>query len=184
MSKIYGVSGYARVGKDTFADILQDLNPNLSRFSFAKKLKQLLQPLIWDTLGIDVFTSDDRQKKIIRPILVAYGEAARAIDENFWIKKILPEVEESLLRGKDVIITDVRYSNEASWVQSYSKHCLIGLMRHGVDAPNKEEMISVPKVFELCDKIIQWPDFSAQNGLSSVKELEELKAIVSTATKE
>lgn len=179
---VYGISGYARVGKDSFAEILAreifERSGNRPEvFSFARSLKKIIDPFLIENFGISAFTQLDEKKKIIRPMLVGFGESARNISQNFWINKIAPDVKQRISSGLDVIITDVRYQNEAWWVKSFDKSKVIGLIRHGVFAPNKEESESIPQVFELADQIIQWPVISPSQE-SSVLDSEELRRVV------
>ena len=182
MVTLYGISGYARVGKDSFAEILADellrnTGKHPKRFSFARKLKELLDPFLMETLGISAFTTDDEKKKIIRPILVSVGEAARKINPNFWINKIAPEVKATLDSGLQAIVTDVRYDNEAEWVHSFADSKVIGLIRNGISAPNNEEAQSIPLVFEMADSIIKWPEISHSQEMSVIG-CEELVSVV------
>ena len=182
MATLYGISGYARVGKDSFAEILaHELykrdGRSPKRYSFARALKEMLDPFSTEHLGISAFTTDDDKKKIIRPTLVGLGESARKITENFWVNKIAPKVQESLAQGFDCVVTDVRYQNEALWIKSFENSRIFGLIRHGVSAPNNEEAQSIPLVFELADEIIKWPEISHSEEMS-VLSCEELRSVV------
>jgi len=122
--KLIAFSGVARVGKNSFANSLQetlkDFAPNLKvqQFSFAESLRQELFHFINDNFNIDVFTEDEEEKAIIRPILIAYGNAKRAQTNNqYWIEKLHKRIERS---DCDIaIITDLRYAenekDELGW---------------------------------------------------------------------
>ena len=90
---IFGIAAFARSGKDTFAKILKNISKekyglDSEIISFANALKKALDPWLIEEFGISAFTQDEHEKKIIRPILVAWGEAKRQINPNYWISKV------------------------------------------------------------------------------------------------
>lgn len=117
--KIIGISGAARSGKDTFADLLIEIltekGIKCSKTSFAKQLKIECKDFVEKTLGIDIFTEDSVEKSIIRPLLVTWGtHVRRRLDEDIWIKHL----ESSLCEDQVTIVTDVRFQNEFDWLKS------------------------------------------------------------------
>ena len=122
---IIGIAGPARSGKDTFAnalvEIFLEMGINCQKTSFAKQLKEECRDFMISKLGIDSFTNDDREKEIIRPLLVTWGtHVRRKLDENVWIKS----VESSLDKSKLTIVSDVRYENELDWVKNNGGYCV------------------------------------------------------------
>lgn len=116
--KIIGISGAARSGKDTFADCLIDiLNENgvkAKKMSFANQLKLEVRDFLRQTIGIDSFTQDDEEKKIIRPFLVTWGtEVRRKQNPNIWIESVEKQLQDDCIN----IITDVRFENEMNWLK-------------------------------------------------------------------
>jgi len=116
--KIIGISGAARSGKDTFADCLIDiLNQNgikAKKMSFANQLKLEVRDFLRQTIGIDAFTQDDEEKKIIRPFLVTWGtEVRRKQNPNIWIESVEKQLQDDCVN----IITDVRFENEMDWLK-------------------------------------------------------------------
>lgn len=127
---ILGISGRARVGKDLFAGMLAEELYSLSgrRFTlmaYAHGLKLRVQEdfdLSYEQLwGDEKETYDKRYVKTRTPeetywtareILQSYGEFFRSVDELFWVKHLFRVMEEK--EYKDVIVTDVRYPNEAA----------------------------------------------------------------------
>jgi hypothetical protein len=119
---IIGVSGYARVGKDTFADQLVS-QQGFTKMSFADPMRKALltlNPLItlggsyvplasavrmigWDSLKTE---SPD-----VRPLLQRLGtEVGRNMfGDNFWVDLALKEAA----KHEDVVFADVRFKNEA-----------------------------------------------------------------------
>ena len=79
--KLIGVGGYARAGKDMFvkiaSKILSDNGYKTKKFAFADELKHDLDPWLCEKYGISAWTTNDAEKALIRPILVAHGCAKR-----------------------------------------------------------------------------------------------------------
>jgi len=135
---IIGITGKARSGKDTFAEMLAEQLYELSRkkfvlMAYATELKQRCQRdfnLSWDQLwGDDKEAADHRYPKPLstndpedtlefwtgREILQAYGQFFRTIDYNFWVKALFTSIEDK--EYSNVIVTDVRHPNEADPVR-------------------------------------------------------------------
>ena len=53
-----------------------------------------------------------------REIMQAYGEFHRSIDVNYWVKKVVDKIEKECY--SNVIITDIRYPNELSAINTFS----------------------------------------------------------------
>jgi ribosomal silencing factor RsfS len=156
---IIGISGYARTGKDTFGislqRILKTYKINCELIAFANVLKEDLDGFLLEKFNISAFTKKDEEKFLIRPILVAYGESKRNQSPNYWIDQIKEKVKNKL-----IIITDVRYENEARWVID-SGGFLIHLNRQRddgsyIEAPNPQEAKNNPKVENLASLKIVW----------------------------
>jgi len=137
---IIGISGKARSGKDTFADMLatelnKDAYPPYVLMAFANELKLKCQAdfdLTWEQLwGEDKEVQDKRYLKpgihrdlethdkvdvywTAREIMQNYGAFYRTIDNEFWVKHLFKIIEEK--EYTNVIITDVRYINEADYI--------------------------------------------------------------------
>lgn len=159
---IIGLAGYARVGKNTAADML----PAFTQLAFADRLRQMttyLDPLL---------TIKDHDKYIIpvnkhghytelvntygyewvkdntdaREFMVRLGAGARnLLDPDVWI---LP-VKQRLLReeGEDFVVTDVRYINEVKMIKNLGGQVWY-ISRPGYGAANDEERGSVGRILE------------------------------------
>jgi hypothetical protein len=118
---IVGLSGYARVGKDTVGAFLV-AEHGFRRVAFADELRSFLydlNPLIpilnggpnrvaplVDALGWDLA----KQRDEVRALLQRIGtECVRKRDPDFWIRTALRDVDDR----DDIVITDVRFPNEA-----------------------------------------------------------------------
>lgn len=148
---IIGVTGYARVGKDTAARGL----PGYQRRAFADALKLECRAFCLSAYKIDPNTDDAREKALIRWLLVGHGETMRRLNPRYWID----HVEASMMRevtgpmtGKTVdleripakwVITDVRYRNEAEWVEAQGGiNILIIRPNHGPANPTEAASIA------------------------------------------
>ncbi|WP_406324101.1 hypothetical protein [Streptomyces niveus] len=140
-----GIIGRARVGKDTAGEWFVK-NRGYKRVSFADPLRELalrLNPIV-DVIdyGDDVEvlselvdrrgweTAKDRNPEV-RRILQELGAGVRAIDPEFWLRTALAKVTEANENGQPVVITDVRYPNEADSLRRVGFH-LVHIDRPGV----------------------------------------------------
>jgi hypothetical protein len=111
-----------RVGKDSFAFSLQRhlsevVLPSVQRFSFANALRQECSESFNFRSSlpyVDFWTDDPELKeKVVRPILLAWGQARRYQDINYWAHKTRRAVYTLLKRDLQfAIITDWRFPNE------------------------------------------------------------------------
>lgn len=126
---IVGITGKAGAGKDTIADRLVT-EWGFKKLSFAAPLKAVLLK-IDPILGMDIFQpghtitlsealkkfgGEDGVKKLYpsyRKYLQKLGtEGIRAIDEDFWIKAAIKEIDKED-RDARLVFTDCRFPNEA-----------------------------------------------------------------------
>jgi len=119
MKKIIGIAGNARSGKDTVGacikDIFEKKGHQVAVVSFASTLRDELNSFCLEKLGISSYTTDDEEKKIIRPLLVCWGtEIRRAIDEAYWIKALHATMNDDKTL---YIITDMRFVNEYDFIK-------------------------------------------------------------------
>ncbi|MEU3285588.1 hypothetical protein [Streptomyces longwoodensis] len=142
-----GIIGRANVGKDTagewfveqrgyrrvaFADPLKEaalrLDPYVSgeieRTEYgAEQLSDIVRLHGWEA-------AKDRYPEV-RRILQELGASIRAIDEDFWLRLALAKTREANDAGVPVVITDVRYRNEAASLVRAGFH-LLHIDRPGV----------------------------------------------------
>jgi hypothetical protein len=120
---LIGLTGYAQVGKDTFASILVE-KYGYRRIAFADTirsflyevnpmvgcspsgyLKELVNLVGWDKA---------KQEPQVRRLLQDTGVAARTlIGEDVWISAALADLDPS----EKVVVTDVRFKNEAEMIR-------------------------------------------------------------------
>ncbi|WP_329168309.1 hypothetical protein OG709_29910 [Streptomyces sp. NBC_01267] len=130
-----GIIGRARVGKDTAGQWLID-NRGYRRVSFADPLKEAalkLDPIVWtSSSGLDVERMREtvardgwelaKEEPEVRRILQELGSSIRAIDPDFWLRTALAKVTAANEDGVPVVITDVRYPNEAASLKAAGFH--------------------------------------------------------------
>lgn len=167
MGNLIGITGFARSGKDTFyelsASYLETINKKSKRFAFADVLKSECDELTLKHTGISCFTSDDREKFLIRPLLVAYGtHLRRELNPNCWIDGIKSEVSSSLEILDFVFITDVRFKNEADWILSQGG-CVVNVVREGVGPANPDESSQSELISPLVGHTLTWPTFGEES---------------------
>jgi len=161
---VFGIAGVARCGKDTLGKhLISKLNKNslpCINISFASALKMDLDLFLKEKLKISAFTENNTEKDLIRPLLVTYGtDVCRRIDPDFWIKRIDKKVKSSIQNKIIVIITDVRYENEAKWIKQNGGF-IIHLSRIGQKPANFQEKVNDPILKKISDYKIKWKTFS------------------------
>lgn len=125
--EILGLSGWARNGKDTVADHLIS-KYGYERISFAAPMKEALYRLnpkitinnVVSTpirIGVDIYGWDDLKTHgpEVRELLQRFGtEVGREMfGEDFWVNAAIDSIED----GSKVIVSDVRYPNEADAIK-------------------------------------------------------------------
>jgi hypothetical protein len=122
---IIGLTGYAQSGKDTVAKILVE-NYGYTRVAFADKIREFLyetNPMYDSIAGEPVFVKAKvdrdgwevaKQSPHIRRLLQNSGVAARKLfGEDFWVNQVF----KSINPADNIVITDVRFSNEAEAIK-------------------------------------------------------------------
>lgn len=137
MVKLIGLSGYARSGKDTVGDYLVK-HHGFVKVSFAEPMRQALLALnpylqssnAWIGEGVrlqDVihaygwdgykgsFWGDD-----IRGLMQRFGTEVgrKQFGEDFWVDKASKLIDTYLWQDMNVVITDMRFVNEAKAVEA------------------------------------------------------------------
>lgn len=157
-----GIGGLARAGKDTLAlnlkqIIEEDMGVEVKIYSFARAIRDGLDDLLTENLGISAFTDDTAEKVIIRPIMVAFGESMKARHgDNVWSDIVFEQIKKDKCFP---IIPDVRFDFEVSRIQGTNGQ-VIHLLRNGNEVPpNQTEALNDPKVARLADLNHTWPNY-------------------------
>lgn len=114
--RLIGLTGFAGAGKDTVALLFERL-AGYKPYAFAKPLKQAL-----DVLGIREPADRAQKEALIPGRNYSYRTAAqrlgtewaRSLDPDFWINLATDFVQ----KNDRVVISDVRFENEANMVRS------------------------------------------------------------------
>lgn len=143
-----GITGRAGAGKDTFASMLREHLDNYmiisARFALADALKLAAVSLfnvdhmdIYDRKYKEVKREGEFSELSIREMLQRLGTCVRKeFGEDFFIRNLRDTIE-SYSAAEAILVTDVRYQNEAAWILSHPKSLLISVDRPGtVDGTN------------------------------------------------
>jgi len=115
---VIGFAGKARSGKDTAGKYLVDEYQFL-RYSFAQPLKDAAK-IMFHLTDKQVEQKEKPAEpwgKSPRELYQKLGtDVARSIDVNVWVKGA--EIFKKENPGRSIVITDVRFSNEAYWIRN------------------------------------------------------------------
>ena len=140
---IIGFAGFARAGKDTCADMVKAMFPDVyTRSAFANRLKYecgLMLSMVEDDFP-DL--REDEGKIKYRDFLVFWGKFRRKQQEDYWIKNL--ECDGCRVTSR-TIISDVRYPNEADWIHK-NKGIVIYVSRPSAVPANSEEHYTVNEI--------------------------------------
>jgi hypothetical protein len=177
---IIGLSGFARVGKDEMCRIClahaKAFGFEVSyRHSFADALKKECQLFLDMTFpGKYDVINNTADKVFWRDLLVTWGERCRAIDPDYWIKRLLENPTGAKLLSDDPktlhVITDARYPNEAAWIKDDLGGQVVRLSRTGFGPANSVEEKSIKEIDD------QW--LYDHHVLNSYKSLELFEAAI------
>jgi len=179
---VIGISGYARSGKDTLANILKSsFTENKMKakiFSFAFALKNDIDSFCLSKIGISAFTEDTDQKSKIRPMLISYGQVQRgASSGTYWLKKLKPEIDQFFENGGDVaVVSDLRFKefefDETDFIKSYKNNAIVTIsriMENGMlnVAAHESELENLPRISKIADFELTWNTNNNKNELTS-----------------
>lgn len=120
---LIGLSGYARSGKDTMAELLC-LNYDFNRISFADPMRDAMYKLnpyvdgvirladLVDDHGWDVAKSKDEARRLLQVFGTEVGR--EMFGGNFWIDQAFKQIDPAA----NVVIADVRFPNEADAIKA------------------------------------------------------------------
>ncbi len=127
---IIGMTGPAGCGKDTAAmALVRQLG--FKRFSFAAPIKEALNAMFgwtpaqwldreWKEESIPGF-----REQSPRTLAQSLGtEWARDLDPDFWVKLMRFHLLDGGCEYERVVISDVRFPNEATWIRDHGGHII------------------------------------------------------------
>jgi dephospho-CoA kinase len=131
---IVGLVGLKQSGKTTIADYLVS-KYNFVQLSFADNLKKACQIIFHFTdnqvNGDEKEIIDQRWNKTPRQILQYVGTNLFRdnFDSQIWIKSLALSIDQLIKQNINIVIADVRFINEAKFIQSYDNSYLIRIER-------------------------------------------------------
>lgn len=197
-TNIIGLSGVARSGKDTFALILSNQLKNrgyrVKTLAIAAPLKDMCADFCKEHLNIDVWSNDDKEKDIIRPFLVWFGDAKRKMSNGrFWIDLANKEINKIKSSGEYdyIIITDVRYQvyeqDEVYWLFKQLNASLVHItqmliLKDGKKTellpPNEHEAKNNPYIQQMSNYKIVWDKVKSDDLLNEPSLNEHVEKFV------
>lgn len=161
MSAIIGITGYAQHGKDTIGQRLVDRH-GFARYAFADQLREMLYRLdpivdcgtgesyqgLIDTVGYE----EAKKLPEVRRLLQVLGtECVRdIIGQDAWVNALWNKVVPGgVMRTGPVVITDVRFPNEAESIWAHGGY-VVRVTRPGfengipTDHPSEAHVASLP----------------------------------------
>jgi hypothetical protein len=138
MPLLIGLTGRARVGKDTAASFLAN-DYLLKRYAFAQPIKDAAEAM---GFARSVYDNDDMKERVIQGLGVSYRrilqtlgtEWGRSLNPDFWLLLAKLQWEQVKRQGVGMVISDVRFANEANWIRSEG-----GLLIH-IDGPVRADV--------------------------------------------
>lgn len=118
LPRIIGITGKARAGKDTFAQMLVEAGHKATIVSLSTPMKEMLRHvgLSQEQLygGTEKEEIDPRFNKSPRQMMQFLGTewGRNLIHESMWLNVINSQYEHA-----SIIIPDIRFENEAKWVR-------------------------------------------------------------------
>lgn len=176
MINVIGVAGKKRHGKDTFGKMLAK-HLGFETVSFAEELYCEVAL----ATGVPIETIK-QNKDVFRPMLQWWGTEFRrkyGNDDNYWVDILDLEITSKLVlrETEGVVITDVRFMNEANYVQKDRRGMLILVGRPYV------EDTADPHVSETLPDIYKDWDYVVVN-CGSLEDLDRVAQTIAEAVKE
>lgn len=182
---LIGIAGAARSGKDTLCNALikefKERQIKARRVSIAGDLiKKDLYKVIKKNTSISTFTLNDKEKEIIRPMLVEYGRLMRKITRGrYFIEKLIKSRE--FTSNKINIITDIRYAeypkDELYWIKKEIKGFLIFIEREGISNANDFEKKNNSIIKKAANIKLHLPNCKSEKELKKIMK-EKAKFII------
>lgn len=144
---LLGIMGQKQAGKDTFAALLRDTQ-GYERWALADPLRAALlrtDPFIGrgtlrvsDAVCAHGWDGAKRQHPEVRRLLQDFGVSIRALDEDFWCRRVVPKAATLARMGYPQVITDVRFPNEVAAVRK-AGGSLVRIIRPGLPDDDRHE---------------------------------------------
>lgn len=118
---LIGLVGKAGSGKSAVAEILWKEH-GFEDMAFADKLKSVMVEMgvkvngshLW---SFSMLEQRKREEPEVRQLLQEFGTLIRKYDQDYWIRAVMRWIGGYVKHGKSVVISDVRYLDEAEAVR-------------------------------------------------------------------
>jgi hypothetical protein len=151
MKHVIAIHGKRRSGKDTTGDVVAE--QGYTKLRFAQQL--------YDELLAFGFTQIERDKEILRPILLAIGDARRHFDANHYVNLTIQKFVDDR-----IVVTDLRFRIEAIQLRQWAEKTgnLVTLVK--VCRPDFDRNTAVDSHVSECD-LDHWRDWDViQNAFT------------------
>lgn len=170
---VIGISGAARSGKDTICRALinyfETKGIKSERKSIAGDIvKSDLKSLVYSKTKINTNTEDNKEKTLIRPLLVEYGKLMRNLScGRYFINKL------KLSTNKITIIPDIRYAeyekDELFWLKKEKNGFLIFVKHEFAKDANETEKKNNKILKKKADFNLNWSTLNENNPIDLEK---------------
>ncbi len=175
MNPVLCIAATRQCGKDTLYGHLHTLNPLVTRFAFADRLKEDLAPFVLAHFGWDIWTCTAAQKEVLRPILIAYGCAQRAVDIDHWVKIVVNQIKCGWETNPSMLpcVTDLRFPSELACLcrELGGAVKVLALYRDGAPEPTDEEKKHYRQVAAGADHVLTWGNESTEQQLERARKV-------------
>ncbi len=136
---LLGITGKAGSGKDTFAKYFIEQH-DFTRYAFAGPIKRMIEA----GFGLTPDIWDDREKK--EQEIEWLGRSPRYLAQTIgteWGRELVHAdlwlllAEQARCRHDNLIITDVRFDNEAQWIKEHGGH-VVSIEARGMAVDNQK----------------------------------------------
>lgn len=147
---LIGIHGVSGAGKDTLCDMITEVYPDTERRPEAEPVKEAAATFLGvDRALIEVAKNDPRitiavlspngrpiKEVTMREFLRLIGhEGRRIFGEDIWLNLNFGRLQRNFHWNRLIVVTDVRYDNEAEAIRSYGGFN-VHILRPGIERPN------------------------------------------------
>jgi hypothetical protein len=109
-------SGRAASGKSSLASAVRDLLSHCGRPALVVSFADAIKEEVWEQYGLRKGDLGGREA------IIKHGEYRRALDPLYWCRKIDPTLKSAQADGSFVVVDDLRFRVEASFLRARDFH--------------------------------------------------------------
>lgn len=143
---LIGLTGRAGAGKSTVAAYLEH-EWAMHQIAFAEPIQSMLCQL-FSMAGIDgAWTAERGLKELPTTLGFSYRHLAQSLGtewarhqlaDDFWLRVAAARIDAPLMRAEHVVISDVRFPNEATWLRGRGG-VVVRVLREGLPSVRQHE---------------------------------------------